>query len=99
VPVHHSGGIYHAPGGASEGLARLLDGERVLSPSQTRDYDGGLLSAVQALAAKLDQLGGGSGGGDVIVHGDVKLSEDYSYDRFREDVGRWKSSRIAKGVL
>jgi len=35
----------------------------------------------------------------VIVHGDVKLSEDYSYDRFREDVGRWKSSRIAKGVL
>lgn len=95
----HTGGIYQAPGGAAEGLATLLSGERVLSRSQTADYDGGLLGAVRALAAKIDQLGGGSGGGDVIVHGDVKLSEDYSYDHFREDVGRWKSSRIAKGVL
>ena len=95
----HTGGIFDAGNGQREGLALLLSGERVLSPSQTRDYDGGLLSAVQALAAKIDQLGGGSGGGDVIVHGDVKLSEDYSYDRFREDVGRWKSSRIAKGML
>jgi len=90
---YHSGGIAE-----NEQLAVLLKNERVLSPAQTKEYDAGLLSAVQALAAKIDQLGG-SGGGDVIVHGDVKLSEDYSYDRFREDVGRWKSSRIAKGVL
>jgi len=90
---YHSGGIAE-----NEQLAVLLKNERVLSPAQTKEYDAGLLSAVQALAAKIDQLGG-SGGGDVIVHGDVKLSEDYSYDRFREDVGRWKSSRIAKGML
>ena len=100
-PKLHEGGLYRAPSGQSEGFAKLLDGERVLSRAETREYEGrGIASAVAAGIAKgLAAVGLGSGGGDVIVHGDVKLSEDYSYDRFREDVGRWKSSRIAKGVL
>jgi hypothetical protein len=100
-PRLHEGGTYQAPAGQSEGFAKLLDGERVLSRAETKEYEGGgIASAVAAGIAKgLSAIGLGSGGGDVIVHGDVKLSEDYSYDRFREDVGRWKSSRIAKGVL
>jgi hypothetical protein len=100
-PRLHEGGTYQAPAGQSEGFAKLLDGERVLSRAETKEYEGGgIASAVAAGIAKgLAAVGLGSGGGDVIVHGDVKLSEDYSYDRFREDVGRWKSSRIAKGVL
>ena len=100
-PKLHEGGTYQAPAGQSEGFAKLLDGERVLSRAETKEYEGGgIASAVAAGIAKgLAAVGLGSGGGDVIVHGDVKLSEDYSYDRFREDVGRWKSSRIAKGVL
>lgn len=100
-PKLHEGGTYQAPAGQSEGFAKLLDGERVLSRAETKEYEGGgIASAVAAGIAKgLAAVGLGSGGGDVIVHGDVKLSEDYSYDRFREDVGRWKSSRVAKGVL
>lgn len=100
-PQFHEGGTYQAPAGQSEGFAKLLDGERVLSRAETKEYEGrGIASAVAAGIAKgLAAVGLGSGGGDVIVHGDVRLSEDYSYDRFREDVGRWKSSRIAKGVL
>lgn len=100
-PKFHEGGTYQAPAGQSEGFAKLLDGERVLSRAETREYEGGGIAAAVAagIAKGLSAIGLGSGGGDVIVHGDVKLSEDYSYDRFREDVGRWKSSRIAKGVL
>lgn len=100
-PQFHEGGVFEAPSGQSEGFAKLLDGERVLSRAETKEYEGGgIASAVAAGIAKgLAAVGLGSGGGDVIVHGDVKLSEDYSYDRFRDDVAAWKSSRIAKGVL
>jgi hypothetical protein len=101
IKKFHSGGTFEAPSGQSEGFAKLLDGERVLSRAETREYEGGGIAAAVAagIAKGLSAIGLGSGGGDVIVHGDVKLSEDYSYDRFREDVGRWKDARIAKGVL
>ena len=100
-PKFHEGGTYEAPAGQSEGFAKLLDGERVLSRAETREYEGGGIAAAVAagIAKGLSAIGLGSAGGDVIVHGDVKLSEDYSYDRFRTDVGRWKDARIAKGVL
>lgn len=39
VPTLHTGGIYQAPRGATEGLALLQSGERVLSRTQTRRYD------------------------------------------------------------
>jgi hypothetical protein len=92
----HTGGVFQAEGGASEGLATLLSGERVLSPGQTREYDAGLLSAVRALVSRLD-AGTGSGG-NVIVHGDVKLSADYPYDKFVADVtGGMRASRESRG--
>lgn len=34
IPAFHSGGIYRAPAGATEGLALLRDGEEVLTPGQ-----------------------------------------------------------------
>lgn len=36
VPEFHTGGTFRAPPGQNEGLALLLDGERVLSPSESR---------------------------------------------------------------
>jgi hypothetical protein len=37
IPRLHQGGMYRAPAGQREGLAMLLDGERVLSPGQSRN--------------------------------------------------------------
>ena len=36
IPYLHTGGVYQAPRGQREGLAMLLDGERVLSPGQSK---------------------------------------------------------------
>jgi hypothetical protein len=58
VPVLHDGGIYHAPGGAAEGPALLQSGERVLSRSQTNDFNS-LAAAVRELVTTL-KGGGGS---------------------------------------
>jgi len=98
-PKFHEGGVFEAPSGQSEGFAKLLDGERVLSRAETREYEGGGIAAAVAAGIAKGLSAIGLSGGDVHVHGDVKLSEDYSYDRFRTDVGRWKDARIAKGVL
>jgi hypothetical protein len=35
IPSFHTGGTFHAPNGQREGLAMLLDGERVLRPGQS----------------------------------------------------------------
>ncbi len=35
IPLLHTGGTFQAPGGRREGLAMLLDGERVLAPGQS----------------------------------------------------------------
>lgn len=42
----HQGGVYRAPSAGGEGLALLKDGERVLSPQQTRAYDAGMGAGV-----------------------------------------------------
>lgn len=39
IPMFHDGGVFRSPMG--EGLALLRDGERVLTPEQTRAYDSG----------------------------------------------------------
>lgn len=39
----HTGGLFSAPSGQNEGLALLLNGERVLSPTQTSEFDRGNL--------------------------------------------------------
>lgn len=41
IPKFHSGGIFRAPAGMSEGLAILRDGEKILTPDQARDGGGG----------------------------------------------------------
>lgn len=40
IQTLHSGGVFRAPSGMDEGLALLKDGERVLSPSQSRNSGG-----------------------------------------------------------
>lgn len=35
IPAFHTGGVFHAPSGEREGLAMLLDGERVLRPGES----------------------------------------------------------------
>ena len=42
LPTLHAGGLFEAPGGATEGLALLESGERVLSVPDTRRFDAGL---------------------------------------------------------
>lgn len=42
INAFHTGGKFHAPAGKREGLARLLDGERVLSPQETKAYERGM---------------------------------------------------------
>lgn len=41
VPRLHTGGTYRAPAGAREGLAMLLDGERVLDLEESAEYESG----------------------------------------------------------
>ena len=40
IPTLHTGGVYEAPTPGGEGLALLKDGERVLSPSESRRFNG-----------------------------------------------------------
>ena len=65
VPTLHTGGIYQAPMGASEGLAMLQSGERVLSRAQTRAYDAGM----------------GKGGHTIIVNNPVREASEDSVRR------------------
>lgn len=74
---HHSGGVFEAPGGGREGLALLLSGERVLSPSQTSEYDSGLMAVMKDIQSMLKA--GGLGGGQnkdirVTVESDIPLT-------------------------
>lgn len=41
IPRFHEGGVFDAPGSRREGLAMLLDGERVLSPAESERYGQG----------------------------------------------------------
>jgi hypothetical protein len=74
----HGGGIYQAPGGASEGLAYLQSGERVLSRTQTAEYDGGLLAAVQKLTSLIEGQGAGSG---AVYFPNAIIREEVDFDR------------------
>ena len=93
-PRFAEGGIYENPAGS--GFAILHSGERVLTPEQTKAYDSGtgIADAVAAGVSKaLSALGFG-----LTVHGDVKLSNDYPFERFAQDVtGNFRAAREARG--
>lgn len=70
IPLLHSGGIFRAPGGKSEGLAMLLNGERVLPPGQSGGgirivIDSGPNPADRVLAELLRRMVRIEFGGDV----------------------------------
>jgi hypothetical protein len=93
---YHSGGIVTVPGPATEGMAMLLEGERVVPRGDVQRSGADVRAIVsEVLTAVL----GAGGGGDVVVHGNIQLSNDYGYDRFRDDVARWAASRLAKGMI
>lgn len=56
IPTLHSGGLFSAPAGQSEGMALLLNGERVLSPAQTRAYDAGIPSSGANMNVTIERL-------------------------------------------
>ena len=57
IPYLHTGGTFRAPGGRREGLAMLLDGERVLGPGQSAG-GGGVTIIVQGSVITERQLMG-----------------------------------------
>ena len=69
IPLLHMGGIFHAPGGRREGLAMLLDGERVTRPGEGGTIrlviDSGSNPADRLLADLLRRLVRIEFGGDV----------------------------------
>lgn len=95
-PTFHSGGTFNAGGSSSEGMATLLNGERVLSPGETKEYDAGLLTTLKAIATKL--LGSESGGAQVNID-KVELSNDYPFDKMMDDVRKdFARTREARGM-
>ena len=55
IPELHQGGMFRAPAGEREGLAMLLDGERVTRPGMGSDGDGGLTVVVNVNGSILSE--------------------------------------------
>lgn len=78
VNAFHTGGVFRAPAGQSEGIARLLDGERVLSPQESREYD--------------KRVPSGSGG--VSFYGDVHVTNLDELRREMDWIARTRTAGV-----
>ncbi|HIH03772.1 MAG TPA: hypothetical protein HA263_07990 [Methanoregulaceae archaeon] len=99
----HTGGIFQSQPGTNEGLALLLNGERILSPGETKAYDAlgkdGSSGIAAAVADGVSRALSSLGLGGVTIHGDVKLSADYPYESFIAGVRQdFAATRMSRGI-